>query len=231
MKNVDMMSLEEAVNANDLASVDRLLMQNPDLASEKDASGVSVLLSALYRGHSEIAARIEESRDTLDIFEAAAMGQLPAIRSLFQSDPESLNRYSADGFTPLHLAAFFGRIEVARYILANGGNVEAIARNDSKVRPLHSAAATRDECMVRVMLSAGADPDAKQTAGHTALHSATIHGNVPMTIALLAAGADPTVQNDEGKSARDLDPRDNRETIESILQTWTAMRTNSVKES
>ncbi|GJM23853.1 MAG: hypothetical protein DHS20C16_02680 [Phycisphaerae bacterium] len=227
MKNEDFVTLGEAVNANDLATVDRLLRQNPAFAAENDESGVSLLLSALYRGHADVAARIAEARDALDIFEAAAIGQLQTVRNLFQNDAEVLNGYSADGFTPLHLAVFFGRIEVARYILAHGGDVEASARNDSRVRPLHSAAATRDERMVRVMLSAGANPDAKQTGGHTALHSAAIHGNVPMTIALLASGADPAIQNDEGKSAIDLTPRENQVAIKSILNTWTAMRTDS----
>lgn len=211
-------SFKEAVIANDLATIDVLLRQTPTLAAVKSEQGVSILLVALYRGHSDVAARIVAVRENLDIFEAAAMGKLARVRSLLDADARTLNTYSADGFTPLHLATFFGRFELVRFILANGGNVEASARNDSKVRPIHSAAATRDVRMVRVILSAGADPDARQTGGHTALHSAALHGNVPMTIALLAAGADPAVQNDESKSAMDLDARENSDTIKNLLQ-------------
>lgn len=211
-------SFREAVTANDLATVDVLLQQTPALATTKDEHGVSILLVALYRGHTDAVTRIAAVRENLDIFEAVAMGKLARVRILLDADPGTLDAYSADGFTPLHLATFFGRFELVRFILANGGNVEASAHNDSRVRPIHSAAATREVRMVRVILSAGADADARQTGGHTALHSAVLHDNVPMTIALLAAGADPAVQNGEGKSAIDLNTGANSDTLKNLLQ-------------
>lgn len=228
MKAEDIESFREAVVTDDLATVDALLLKTPTLAGAKDENGVAILLLALYLQKTDVAARIAAARDHFDIFEAAAMGRLADVRSRLDTDSDALSTYSADGFTPLHLATFFGRIEVVRFILANGGNVEAIARNDAKVLPIHSAAATRDARMLRVILSAGADPDAMQTGGHTALHSAALHGNVPMTIALLAAGADPAMQNDEGQSAIDLDSQANGDTIKNLLQNSSAMGNHSL---
>lgn len=222
-------SFREAVVAGDLATVDALLQESPDLAAIKDENGVAILLLALYLQKTDVAARIAAARDSFDIFEAAAMGKLANVRSCLDADPDALGAYSADGFTPLHLATFFGKMEVVRFILANGGDVDAIARNDSKVRPIHSAAATRDARMLRVILAAGADPDTKQTGGHTALHSAALHGNVPMTIALLAAGADPAMQNDERKSAIDLDAQANSGTIKNLLRSRSAMGNRAFK--
>lgn len=49
---------------------------------------------------------------------------------------------SADGFTPLHWAAFCNRSEVARQLIDHGADVNAVAENDSRVRPLHGAAAS-----------------------------------------------------------------------------------------
>ena len=49
-----------------------------------------------------------------------------------------------DGFTPLHLAAFFGGADAVRAILARGADPDADADNPPGVRPIHSAAAVGD---------------------------------------------------------------------------------------
>ena len=64
-----------------------------------------------------------------------------------------------DGFTPLHLAAFFGGAEAVRAILARGADPDADADNPLGVRPIHSAAAVGDIESVRALLEAGADPN------------------------------------------------------------------------
>ena len=48
------------------------------------------------------------------IFAAAAKGQTAELQSLIEKDPELVNAYSPDGFTPLGLAAFFGHAELSR---------------------------------------------------------------------------------------------------------------------
>jgi len=58
--------------------------------------------------------------------------------------------------------------------------------------------AAGDEVGVRALLEAGADPDAAQNAGITALHAAAMTGNVAIADALLDAGADVTLADDEG---------------------------------
>ena len=206
-----------AVSNNDLPCVEQLLRDSPELARTRTVDGVSLLLSAKYQGADEIAKRFAVVRVDLDISEAAAMGNLGQVRNLIARDRGILSQVSADGFTPLHLAIFFKQIDVARYLLANGADVEAVARNNSAVRPIHSAAATRDARVVRVILAAGADADTKQTGGHTALHSAVLHHNVPMATILLAAGADPTIRNDRGQSALELADGGGAHSIKELL--------------
>jgi ankyrin repeat protein len=58
------------------------------------------------------------------------------------------------------------------------------------VRPLHSAAAVRDAEAIRLLLEAGADPNAKEAAGFTPLHAAAHHDDEASAALLLRYGAD-----------------------------------------
>ncbi len=194
-------TLREAIAAEDQARVEGLLREAPALASATTDEGVSLILFAKYRGLDAIAKQLAAVRTELSLFEASALGDLDRVRAAMASEPAVVSHYSADGFTALHLAAFFRNTTVARFLLANGADVEATARNNSGVRPLHSAAATRDPRIVQLILSAGADPDSPQRGGFTALHSAAKHGDLRMATLLLAAGADPALTCDDGRSA------------------------------
>ena len=181
----------------------------PQLADARDERGVSMLMTALYHHNESAVKAIRLKKLEFDIFEAASLGDLKTLRSIYLDRPEAINDFASDAFTPLHLAAFFNRTEIARFLLAHGADVEAVAKNPTFVRPLHSAAATRDARMVRIILAAGADADAKQMGGHTALHSAVMHKNAAMTVALLAHGAAPDVKNNDDHSAFDIAKREN----------------------
>ena len=70
-----------------------------------------------------------------------------------------------------------------------------------RMRALHSAAAAAHTDLVDMLLDAGAEVDAKQEGGWTALQSVALHGNVPMATALLARGASPDLAGDDGRTA------------------------------
>ena len=64
--------------------------------------------------------------------------------------------------------------------------------------PLNSAASGRHADVARLLLDAGADPDARQASGWTPLHSAAHNGDLELVELLLARGADPAATNDDG---------------------------------
>jgi ankyrin repeat protein len=78
-----------------------------------------------------------------------------------------------------------------------------VAKNPMKVAVISSAAASGRADLVKLVLGAGADPNARQHMGYTALHSAAAHDHVEMVQALLDAGADPALKSDEGQTAAD----------------------------
>jgi ankyrin repeat protein len=187
----DAQDLIAAVQAGDEPQVRRLLLSDPGLAEVRDEQGVSAVLVALYHGHPQVAAALRQSLDALDVFEAAALGEREALLAALAADPGAARAYSSDGFTALHLAAFFRQPEAARLLLERGADPGAVARNPMQVQPLHSAAAASQLDIARALLDAGADPDARQHGGHTALDAATRNGDQALVDLLLRRGAVP----------------------------------------
>jgi len=163
----------------------------------------SPILMALYTRKPDEAERLAATAQ-LTIWEAAALGRDLRVAELLQKDPGLANAWSPDGFTPVGLAAFFGRPSTARILMDAGADVGAVARNDMKVQPLHAAAAAKEVEIVRMLLDRGADPNARQQVGYTALMECARGGRDDMVSLLLTHGADPTLTSDDGKRASDL---------------------------
>ena len=73
--------------------------------------------------------------------------------------------------------------------------------------PLHSAVAddagevTKD--LVRMLLDAGADPNARSSTDGTPMHTAAFTGNVPVLEMLLAAGGDANARDRKDRTPLD----------------------------
>jgi ankyrin repeat protein len=80
---------------------------------------------------------------------------------------KSKNNY---GFTPLHIAAHYGYIEVAGFLLSKGAELEC--RTDAGWTPLCEAVFNKKKAMVDFLISKGADVNAKTKAGSTPLEIA-----------------------------------------------------------
>ncbi|HZE24828.1 MAG TPA: ankyrin repeat domain-containing protein [Blattabacteriaceae bacterium] len=193
-----------AVQSGDAAKVRNLLHDDSSLAAAKDANGVSAVMHALYHRRPEIADLLIAAKPELDIFEATAAGKTDQLSEMLKRDPEAAKRWSADGFTALHFAAFFNRPEIARMLIRHGADVSAAAKNPMKVTPLHSAAAAHSREIVRLLLENDAPADARQHGGWTALHEAAQIGDTEMVRDLLQFGADPQARNDDGKTPADM---------------------------
>jgi uncharacterized protein len=160
---------------------------------------LSPLMQALYEGKSELAREIAAARSDLDVFEAAAIGDVERLRALLDDDASLAKEWSEDGFTPLHFAAFFGHPAAARLLAERGADLEARSTNEQfalEARPLHSAAAAGQREVCQVLLDAGADVNAVQHGGYTALLEARQNGNEELAQLLLEHGADPTARLD-----------------------------------
>src|SRR5437868_7834148 len=151
-----------AIKANDVHRAKEALRADPALATERDENGVSAVMNARYRGQTEVVQLLLDSDIQLDVFEAATLGNTARLQEVLESDRAKAKSCSPDGFTPLHLACFFGQEQAARILLDGGADPAAVARNPMRVQPLHSAAAGRQVGIVRALLERGAPVDARQ---------------------------------------------------------------------
>ena len=193
------------VAAGHLDRVREALSSDPNLVNAKNESGVSVVLFALYNGKNEIARLLIDRGARLDLFEAAASGTQDRVEQLLHKDPASINSYSHDGWTALHLAVFFGRVNIVHLLLSKGANIDAPSENDQRVTPLHSALANPHNSAVgQLLIGAGANLNLKQSQGYTPLHYAAANGLDQVVRNLLAHAVDTSIKNQQGKTAYDL---------------------------
>ena len=160
-------TLVDAAKSGDLGKVRSILAGNFLLASQRLPSGESPLMAALYRGHHDVVEALIEAGAEIDVFAAAATGRTDDLRRALA--PDTVNAYAYDGWTPLHLAAFFGQTDAARILLDGGADVALISRNNMSNTPLHAAAAGRHSDIALLLLERGADPTVIDAGGYTPL--------------------------------------------------------------
>jgi ankyrin repeat protein len=194
----------EAIRAGDRDQVDTLLKADATLLAAKDDKGRGAYTAAKYSGQNDVAAMLLEKGVELDVFAACMAGAKDRALELIRENPELINLYSHDGWTPLHLACFYGQPGVAEALIAQGADVRSRSRNPMQNAPLHAAAAGRNKDTVRALLEHGADVNARQEGGWTALHAASQNGDVEMVRLLIAGGADVQIRADNRQNAMDL---------------------------
>lgn len=195
-------NLFSSIEQGDLAAVDRLLLADPRSIEAKNAEGLSPLIVAVYWRQPAVLDRLLEAVADLDFWEAATIGDTGRVSELVRDQPGIVASRSPDGFTALHLAAFFGHTETVRILIDAGADVSARTTNALVNQPIHAAAAGPSalEC-VRLLVEAGADVNERQSGGFTPLMSVARGGDVAVIDLLLAGGADPALEDDEGLSA------------------------------
>jgi ankyrin repeat protein len=181
-----------AVGRGDAARVDALLEADPGLVNARNERGDSVLLTAVYTGRKDLIERLLARGAGVSLHEAAALGLIDRARLHLDADPGGIAAHSHDGFTALHLAAFFGHRDLAALLLDRGADVNARSTNETFARsntPLHAAAANKQVEVGRLLVERGADVNAKDGHGFTPLALAANSKSDLLMLLLLEQGA------------------------------------------
>jgi uncharacterized protein len=202
MADVD--AFHEHVKRGELNAVQADLEQDSSLLEARNTAGQTAFLLAKYYRQEEIAQYLLSLHPKLDIFDACVAGRVSSVLEEIDKQPSLLESHSSDGWTPLHLAAFFGHADLANALLDRGADVDARSTNPMKNTPLHAATAGGHPELVDLLLKRGANPNARQEGGWTALHGAAQAGNRATVTTLLANGADANARAENDQSALDL---------------------------
>lgn len=192
------------IREGNVEAVAERLKRWPTWAYERNPDGISPIMMAMYHNQPECIRLLISQGIELDFHEACALGSVPRVKLLLELDPEVIHTFSADGFTGLHLAAFFDESEVVDLLLENAPHVNAEAHNYMHVQPLHSAVAGKNLHITEELLKAGANVNAQQQHDFTALHAAAQDGSLEMAELLLRYGASKGIQDDQGRTAADI---------------------------
>jgi ankyrin repeat protein len=197
-------ALLDAIRANAGHSVSEILDESPNLIHTPDASGLTPVRAALYHGAEDALALLRERGVELDAVEAAALGEHERLEEIAALDPGAIRDPGCDGWTPLHMAAFFGRPETVSLLLSIGADVNAPSGNREANSALHAAIAGRaNPAVVGRLLEGGASPNARAALGVTPLHLAGSRGDLAVIELLVRRGA-TTSRTDNGQTPADI---------------------------
>jgi len=137
--------------SNGTAGADSTGRANDINGREEERSNVDALQKGGEKvGHSEYD----------DIHHAASKGTVDDARYFIEEEGVNVNAKSEErGMTPLHYAASYGNVEVAKFLISKGANVNAQAAYYET--PLHAAARNGNVEIVKLLVSKGADVHAE----------------------------------------------------------------------
>uniref|UniRef100_A0A8C9SNX3 Ankyrin 2 n=1 Tax=Scleropages formosus TaxID=113540 RepID=A0A8C9SNX3_SCLFO len=203
----------------------RYLLENGGNQSTATEDGFTPLAIALQQGHNQVVSILLEN-------DTKGKVRLPALHIAARKDDTKSaalllqNDHNADvqskvrerrGFTPLHIAAHYGNVNVATLLLNRGAAVDFTARNG--ITPLHVASKRGNANMVRLLLDRGSQIDAKTRDGLTPLHCAARSGHDPAVELLLERGAPMLARTKNGLSPLHMAAQgDHVECVKHLLQ-------------
>uniref|UniRef100_A0A8C2KGX9 Ankyrin repeat domain 27 (VPS9 domain) n=1 Tax=Cyprinus carpio TaxID=7962 RepID=A0A8C2KGX9_CYPCA len=123
--------------------------------------------------------------------------QCPSCEPAQKPDGVGVNS-SADGFTPLHVAALHGHTALVSLFTRHGANINA--RNNQSATPLHLASCVCVLQVVSALLECNAKLNKKDQYGNTPLILACLKGNLEIATILLESGALVNLANNQGNT-------------------------------
>jgi ankyrin repeat protein len=193
----------QAVTSGDTGAVRTLLNNHPGLLDATNEKGVSLLMFAMYSRKNDIADLLLNRGARFDVFSASAYGALKEVVDILRFEPGLINTFSPDGWTPLHLASFFGNLLLVEYLVMSRADINVVSRNALKNQPLNAATASNHTDIAKFLVKKGADVNFAQHGGITPLHAAAHNGNEELVHILLAHGADPGAKDEKSETPTD----------------------------
>jgi ankyrin repeat protein len=218
-----MEKLFDSIEKADIPALNLLLQENPDYLAQTNSRLITPLLYSLYMGKPEIAKIIYATKYSFTLHECVAMNDIDRVKKMIDENPSSVNSFSSDGWTSLHLAAFFGHREIVNLLLGNGAPVDGPSRSSASYgnSPLQAATAMSRYEVIKLLLERGANVNfVQQPGGFTPLHIAASRNDANIVRLLIDNSADKHSMTDDGKRPVDIaKERNNTEVVNYLEET------------
>lgn len=174
--------LHSAAERGDIQSLERMAGRGMMLETLDDEGRTALHVAALA-GQTNTVEWLVANGMRMDIFTAAALGDVAAVEQFLDSPSSSPSPRGPSGITPLHWATK----NVATMLIDRGADVNARSLQD--LTPLHEAARRNRADVVLLLLEKGGDVNARSQSKATVLNLATENGHFDLAEILLARGA------------------------------------------
>ncbi len=121
------------------------------------------------------------------IHEVIDQGDSTAVAAMLDENPALLSERLQNGRTPLHTAAYGGKLNIVQLLVSRGADVNATTPLGAA--PLHGSALAGHEAVVEFLVAKGANVNSANRYGYTPLYNATSNGSIPTMKCLIDAGA------------------------------------------
>ena len=139
-----------------------------------------------------------EKPEAVPLYYAARLGFRDLAEHLIAKHPEHVNARGGYKFTPIHVAAFAGHVDILSLLIEHGADVNG--RDDGGDTPLHQASVHARLEAGRFLLDNGADINAVCDYGFTPLSHAAGLGKVESVRMLLERGAAIDIPDVDGQT-------------------------------
>ncbi len=202
-----------AIANNDLQAVDAILATGVSPDSGGHAGCTPLMLAcggALYlQAEDRCAALVKNKESTNEDFKKLAEQFISAckkfperekiVQRLISAGAHLKAKHSKYGFTALHCCAYAGHCKSVQILLQQGAEVDAVDDTWVSTPLMQAASMNRIDC-VKILLTAGIDPNLQDKNGSTVLHYAASQNAVRVLPTLLDANADPNIRNNDGQT-------------------------------
>ncbi len=184
------------------------LGRDRSLVHARDPEGRTLMTVALLAEHPAVARLLLDGGYAPDLAESAWLGDWKRFDALAAAQPDAIDDEHPLGGTPMYAGARAGQGDEMWRVFAVGAVPNPPRSRRGSMSPLRAALEVSSlpaaELTAATLLANGADPNAAEPGGSTALHAAASRGSIALVEMLVRKRADVDARDERGHRASDL---------------------------